>query len=222
MKLSVITVCKNQPFIRDTCESIAAQSAQNFQWIVVDGGSTDGTLDVLNMYNRRIDNFITEPDGGIYQAMNKGIRASSGEFLIFMNGGDFFFSNDSIKKSLLCIDESADVFYGDSYRKFDNPEKDFIKTYPDTITFDFFLANTLGHQSCFIRKDLFDRFGMYREDFKIVSDKEKWLVFMENNVRFKKIPFCVSVYRMNGISQNKTPELAAEKRRMFSGHGLFF
>ena len=90
MKLSVITICYNEKNIRKTCESIVGQSWQDFEWIVVDGGSTDGTLDVLNEYRDRIDVLISEPDNGIYNAMNKGIARARGEWLNFMNGGDAF------------------------------------------------------------------------------------------------------------------------------------
>ena len=88
--LTIITVCRNEPNIERTCESIVSQTWQDFEWIVVDGASTDGTLDILEKYKDRIDVFVSEPDTGIFNAMNKGIRLAHGEFLNFMNGGDEF------------------------------------------------------------------------------------------------------------------------------------
>ncbi len=118
------------------------------------------------------------------------------------------------------LDDSADIFYGDSFRLFDDESKCFIKTYPEQISKEFFLTNTLAHQSCFIRKNLFEKYGKYIETFKIVSDKEKWLEFYEQNAIFKYINKTIAKYRMNGISQNKTPELALEKEKMFRIHNM--
>lgn len=220
-KLSIITICKNEiPFIKDTITSIVEQTYQNFEWIVIDGGSTDGTVELLNQNKSKINFFVSGKDTGIYNAMNLGIMASSGEFLIFMNGGDLLFDKHVLSKADDSLDDSADVFYGDSFRLFEKKDDCFIKTYPDVITKAFFLNNTLAHQSCFIKRNLFDRYGLYLESFKIVSDKEKWLTFLENNIRFKYLPFPVARYRQNGISQQKTPELADEKQKMFQMHNM--
>lgn len=115
MKLSVITICYNEKNIRKTCESIVGQSWQDFEWIVVDGGSTDGTLDVLNEYRDRIDVLISEPDNGIYNAMNKGIARARGEWLNFMNGGDAFCDKTVLEQVFGggSSRDGADVLYGD-------------------------------------------------------------------------------------------------------------
>lgn len=221
IKLSIITVCKNEPFIQSTCESVINQTNRSFEWIVVDGASTDEeTLKTLSLYQSNMTHFISEPDSGIYEAMNTGIRLAMGEFVLFLNGGDYLYNEQVIQNVLAQLDESADVFYGDSYRLFDGDDRsqDMIKTYPDVLQKTFFLTNTLAHQSSFIRRSLFDTYGLYREDFKIVSEKEKWLVFIENGVRFKHLPSVISVFRLNGISQQKTPALALEKQRMFAEH----
>lgn len=114
MKLSVITICYNEKNIRKTCESIVGQSWQDFEWIVVDGGSTDGTLDVLNEYRDRIDVLISEPDNGIYNAMNKGIARARGEWLNFMNGGDAFCDKTVLEQVFGggSSRDGADVLYG--------------------------------------------------------------------------------------------------------------
>jgi len=220
-KISIITICKNErPFIQSTCDSVISQSYTHFEWIVVDGASTDGTLDILKKYTHAMRHFISEPDAGIYPAMNKGISLASGEFCLFLNGGDFLYSPFVLHQTVPHLTSQTDVLYTNSYRLHTPSEssKDFIKTYPETLTKDFFLTNTLGHQSSFIRRTLFDRYGLYREDFKIVSEKEKWLVFMENNVRFQYLPLTTSVFRLNGISRHKTPALQMEKQRMLAEH----
>lgn len=215
--LSIITICRNEPFITETCESIIAQTNQNFEWIVIDGASTDDTLAKLEPYKHRVNIFISEPDNGIYSAQNKGIRHAHGKYLLFLNGGDLLYAPDTIDKVMPYLKNGQEcVFYGDSYRLFATPEQCFIKTYPNTITKDFFLTNTLGHQSCFIHRNLFEKYGPYREDFKIVSDKEKWLAFISGDATFNHIPFPCSQFRMNGISNNKDDKLKAEKLKLLT------
>lgn len=213
--LSIITVCKNEPFIESTCISVCEQSCQNFEWIIVDGASDDDTLAKAEPYKNRANVFISEPDNGIYEAMNKGIKHAKGDYCLFLNGGDLLYNKDTVARVIPYLKEKrADVFYGDSYRLFEEKDKCFIKTYPDTLDKSFFLTNTLGHQSSFIRRELFEKYGGYREDFKIVSDKEKWLCFMENHVVFRHLPFVCSQFRMNGISQIKSESLKREKKAM--------
>ena len=215
--ISIITICRNEPFIEATCKSIIGQTNQNFEWVVVHGASTDGTIDTLRKYINRMDIFISEADNGVYDAMNKGIAAAHGEYLLFMNGGDMLYDTDTIERIIPFLSNHDEcVFYGDSYRLFDTPEDCFIKTYPETITKDFFLTNTLGHQSCFIHHKLFKRHGPYRTDFKIVSDKEKWLKLISAKEKFYHIPFACSKFRMNGVSRNKTPELKKEKFKLLT------
>ena len=99
--ISIITVCYNiKDEIERTCESIISQTANNYEWIVVDGGSIDGTVDILNKYKDKMSVFISEKDTGIYNAMNKGIKRATGEWCIFMNGGDCFASKISLKNFL--------------------------------------------------------------------------------------------------------------------------
>ncbi len=213
--LSIITVCKNEPFIAETCKSVCEQTCQDFEWLIIDGASTDNTLEKIQPYRDRADVFISESDQGIYPAMNKGIRLSTGKYLLFLNGGDLLFDKNTTAQVIPFLQqEQADVYYGDSYRLFEKSEECFIKTYPDNISKNFFLNNTLGHQSSFIRKQMFEQYGLYREDFKIVSDKEKWLYFIENQARFIHLPFPCSQFRMNGISRQDSLSLRAEKIKM--------
>lgn len=212
-KLSIITICKDEPYIEDTCKSIINQTNQKFEWIVVDGASRADTLEILSRYQYRMDTFISEPDDGVYFAMNKGIKRAKGTYLLFMNGGDLFYGDDVVDKAFLYL-EKSEVLYGDSYRLFENEKDCFIKTYPDRLTKSFFLTNTLAHQSSFIKRELFEKFDGYREDFKIVSDKEKWLNFIDNDVSFLHIPFAVSCFRMNGISRQNSEVLLQEKKKL--------
>ncbi len=202
MKLSIITVCYNiKDEIQRTCESIVNQSYQDFEWIVIDGGSTDGTLDLLNNYKDRIDIFVSEKDNGIFDAMNKGIVKAQGKYLNFMNGGDEFYKKDVLKNFIKELSspttDNADIYYGNT--SIIRHGKHVITALPTTIEKTFFLDNNLNHQSAFIKKELFDTYGYY-EVRPLASDYEMWLVYCENNCSYKKLDFVVAKFYWEGAS----------------------
>jgi glycosyltransferase involved in cell wall biosynthesis len=148
-KLSIITVCRNiKDTIQRTCESIINQTWQDFEWIVVDGGSTDGTVEILKRYKDRIDILISEPDNGIYNAMNKGIKIATGEYLNFMNGGDSFYDNGVLEKVFKNKEYSADILYGWQYFKVENN----FRKFTEQLTKEKLCSTGIGHQAEFIKK----------------------------------------------------------------------
>ena len=128
-KISVITVCFNAAHVLEkTIISVVNQTYPNVEYIVVDGGSNDGTLDIIKKYETQIDKWISEPDNGIFDAMNKGIRMASGEWLNMMNAGDFFFSKESLSEVFSeDIPESAKFLYSDSEMRFEDGRKEVWK-----------------------------------------------------------------------------------------------
>ena len=198
MKLSVITICYNEKNIRKTCESIVGQSWQDFEWIVVDGGSTDGTLDVLNEYRDRIDVLISEPDNGIYNAMNKGIARARGEWLNFMNGGDAGGGSSR---------DGADVLYGDMLCRGK------VHKMPVAIDADFFINGSINHQSSFIRAALFREQGGYNENYRVLSDVEKWIVWMKAGRVFRHLPVVVADFDVSSSGSRLTK---AEKAKIIA------
>ncbi len=210
--ISVITVCYNiKDEIERTCQSIISQTAHNFEWIVIDGGSTDGTVEILNKYKDKITLFISEKDSGIYNAMNKGIKKASGDWLLFLNGGDCFAGTDIIEKfiALNGVYQYADIIYGDvNLINLDGTKK--IKKYAYPLTKAYFFSSTLNHQSVFIKRDLFEKYGLYNEDYKIISDWEKWIVFIINNCKFMKWEYVISDFYTGGISSKKLSLLNQE------------
>ena len=143
--LSVITICYNEKQIERTCQSIVNQTWQDFEWIVVDGGSTDGTLDILNKYRNRINILISEPDEGIYDAQNKGIKLAHGQYLNFMNGGDAFYNSTVLEKVFKDKDQTADVLYG-KYCTIDN-QRLLVLMHPKKFDSSYWLEHCLNHQS---------------------------------------------------------------------------
>ncbi|MDR2723758.1 MAG: glycosyltransferase [Holosporaceae bacterium] len=202
--LSIITICYNQSDIEETCESIVAQTFQNFEWIVVDGGSTDGTLQKLEKYKNRINIFISEKDRGRYHAMNKGIRLAKGKYLNFMNGGDSYFEKNSLEKTmniLQCCTKAKsgpDVLYGGTNLIFSNNDR--VVDPAPQLSRKFFIANNINHQSSFIKKSLFEKYGYYNEQIKIFGDYESWLLFWKNRCKFKHMDLIVVNFKKDGIS----------------------
>ena len=197
---SVITVCLNERNkIRATCESICGQSFHDFEWIVVDGSSTDGTLDILAEYKDRINVMVTEPDRGIYHAMNKGIRLASGQYLVFMNGGGDRFMDEEVLKTV-AVAPKAGILYGDILLK----EADglFLR-YPDELPSDYLLNNMLPHQASFIWWELFEQYGHYDETFKIAGDYDLFVRLLDvHRVSCFHVPKTLAVFDGDGISTN--------------------
>lgn len=201
MRLSVITICYNiKDEIQRTCESIKSQTNQDFEWIVVDGGSTDGTVDILNKYKSYMTVFISEPDKGIYNAMNKGIKLAKGEYLNFMNGGDCFASSDVVEKFYKCPALGADVIYGNVNIIDENGNRTFANIPASVDKLYFYNGYTINHQASFIKRELFTQYGLYNEDYKIVSDWEKWIIFIINNCRFQYWHETIGNFYLGGIS----------------------
>lgn len=197
-KVSIITICYNDSGVKKTCESIMNQTYQDFEWIVIDGGSNQETIDVLNHYRDRINIFVSEKDNGVYHAMNKGIKLANGEYLHFLNAGDCYFDSNSLQEVSKFLN-NHDIVFGNL--KFLKDGGDFIKEYPDKIPSGWFKSGSLPHPASFIRKVLFDKYGLYNEQNKIVSDWEKWIEFIDiNKCTYLHIPLLVSIHNYNGRS----------------------
>lgn len=196
-KLSIITInYNNREGLQKTIESVINQTFTNFEYIVIDGGSTDGSVDIIKKYADKIDYWISEPDNGIYHAMNKGILKAQGEYCNFMNSGDILYS-DSTLMEIFSQTFTQDIIIG-KYASIQNPKG---TKYPVTnMTLLCLCHNHPNHQSTFIKRVLFkDR--LYDETLKIVSD---WKFFIEmiiyKNCSFAITDTIVAFYDLEGIS----------------------
>lgn len=201
-KLSIITInLNNARGLRKTIESVLNQSFTDFEYIIIDGGSSDTSVEIIKEYQEKITYWISEPDAGIYNAMNKGIDKAKGEYCLFLNSGDELYSNEIIKEVFRLEKISGyDIIYGNLARTFPDSSTDIIKM-PEHITLQFLLNATLCHPVTFIKRELFSRFGKYREDLQIVSD---WAFFLRviifantSQIHVDKI---ISNFRMDGLS----------------------
>lgn len=216
MKLSIITICKNEPNLRRTLDSINNQTFKDFEWIVIDGKSDSKIIKIFDEYRDRINFFTSEVDRGIYNAYNKAIKKAHGEYVCFMNAGDVFY-DDMVLENVFGQKQTADILYGNT--NIIKGKKSYIEEAPDTIDKYFFMYGTINHQSCFIKTSLFKKYGLYNESYKIASDFEKFIVFAKHNVCFKKLNLVIATYYKNGISSNKSKthrEFEKIKHSLFS------
>ena len=216
IKLSIITInLNNKSGLAKTIESIVNQTYKGFEYVVIDGNSTDGSVDLIKDYTSEISLWISEPDTGIYNAMNKGIKKANGEYCLFINSGDILF-NENVLENVFENHFTQDIVYGQQfiYKSGLLKENGFLD--PEYLTFNSFLSSTLPHQCTFIKRILFDKIGLYNEQNKIVSDWE-WnaIALFKFNCTLKKIDLPICIYDTNGISSlenNSITEHLKEKR----------
>lgn len=204
-KLSIITICYNEPDVEKTCESIVNQTWQDFEWIVIDGGSNKETLDIFEKYKDRIDYFVSEPDNGIYNACNKGLKQVSGEKVIFMNAGDSFYNNTILENIFKNTTISDEIIYSDVFLHNKNtPNKLKIHNKPQLLNnVSFFITGNLCTQAMIIPTELFHKYGFFNEKYKIAADRERWICFAKNGATFKYINMPIAIFNINGLSENK-------------------
>lgn len=198
--LSIITINYNDKIgLEKTVKSVVDQSYPTFEFIVIDGNSSDGSLGVLERYDSTIDFWLFEPDSGIYNAMNKGIQKATGEYLLFLNSGDVLNGETALMSFIKSENFEGDIIYGDY--KFNNGGK----VYPDELSPLSFFKSSLPHQSTFIKRSLFSEFGLYNEALKIVSDWEFFIkCYLSGKVQFTHINYPLSVFDLTGVSNSDT------------------
>ncbi len=202
MRLSIITInYNNKDGLQRTIHSVVEQTTSDFEWIVIDGGSTDGSRDLIEKNADHIVYWISEPDKGIYHAMNKGIKAADGDYLMFLNSGDSLYDKHTIEKVLPLLGEK-DIYVGriNSVGRDNESEEEQSDFSPEGIlrklTFTW-----IPHQASFFKKDVFGTYGMYRENQKIVSD---WWAYYRSLVigraTVESLPLIIANYDIGGVS----------------------
>lgn len=203
MKYSIITVnYNNKEGLRQTIESVINQIYRDYEFIVIDGGSTDGSADVLKEYDDQITYWVSEKDNGIYNAMNKGIAKATGDYLNFMNSGDCFYASD-VLKNVANYQYDADFIVGKDYHYNKKLQKGHASVQPPRTTMIHFFMATLDHQSSFIKRELFDN-SLYDENHRLVSD---WIFYTEKIVKENKkvqfIPDIICRREEGGLSEQQ-------------------
>jgi len=198
--ISVITVSYNSAeTIGETLESLMAQTSDDFESIVVDGHSTDGTVEVVNRYDQTVDTFISEPDRGIYDAMNKGIVLARGKYLAFLNSDDAYFPDTVALVKEFAESTHAAIVYGNIRKERSlKGETLFRVERPDLRR----MTETMGifHPATFVKKELFDQFGLYDLRFRQASDYHWLLRAYLAGVQFGYLDAPLARFRIGGVS----------------------
>lgn len=217
-KISIVTICYNSiRFIEKTILSVINQNYPNIEYIVIDGGSTDGTKDIIEKYASKISYWCSEKDGGIYDAMNKGIEKATGEWIMFMNSGDCFASNEILKEVMATpVEDTVNVIYGDVIFEFAEYEKKVWARKIEDITF----RSAFCHQSCLVKTKI-QKFKPFDTNIKIAADYAFFyqLYYEKGNACFKYIPLFISKVDMtDSISRKFFHQSLKEKLKIRSVH----
>lgn len=215
MKLSIITVnLNNRDGLKRTIDSVISQTFTDYEWIVIDGGSTDGSRELLEQYSDHFAYWCSEPDKGIYNAMNKGISHAKGDWLQFLNSGDYYVNN-TILETVFAQTYNVNVLYGD-VRFVDSNSNKIVRSEikPDKLTLFYFYHNTICHQASFYNKILFHNY-LYDESYKICGDIAFNIKTLTNGYTFQHIPLYVVDFEVGGIGAYFTPEHIEERNRLF-------
>ena len=217
--LSVITINYNNVVgLERTLKSVCAQKNCNFEFLVIDGDSNDGSKEIIEKYESKLNIKISEPDKGIYNAMNKGIAKSSGSYLLFINSGDELNGEDALQNAMPLLD-GTDIIFGNLMLI--SKESENLKLYPDKLTFQYFLNESLPHPATFIKKKLLNDAGGFDEHLKVCSD---WKFFMialfKSDASYKHISKTLSRFYLDGLSSSEKGReiIVHEKKQILKTH----
>ena len=228
MRVSIITSCYNRAAtIRSAIESVLAQDYNDIEFSVVDGSSTDGSLDIIREYADRISIIISEPDHGMYEAINKGIRVATGEIIGLLHSDDFFYDNGVVGRIVERMKRThADFLYGDGL--FVNPD-DTNKVVRNWIGGGYRLWKVRHgwlplHPTCYIRRDVMMRQGLYNESYKIAADSDLLVRYLlTGGLTVTYLNEYIVRMRMGGLSTDsaKRKKMWEEDIRVYVSHGLW-
>ena len=224
MILSIITINRNNAAgLEKTMRSVAAQTFGDFEYVVVDGASTDKSVEVIRSLEASFGGrlkWVSEPDKGIYNAMNKGIRMASGDYLHFLNSGDSLASDDVVERMAGALETNGfpPILYGNLLK--DKPDGKVLRNKGfagKPITFLGFYSGSLNHPSSYIKSTLFEKYGQYDENLKIVSD---WKWFIQSIILGGEKPVYadidVTLFDTSGISETNKTLNAVERKRVLN------
>lgn len=208
-KVTVVTVTYNaEKYLEQTIKSVISQDYLNIEYIIIDGASTDGTIDIINKYEQYITYWVSEPDKGIYDAMNKGIDVATGEWINFMNAGDSFASKGAISYLIHNLKEDTDLITGDRYSVYENSSKKILNK-ASGINGIKEHGMPSGHQSMLIKYSLMKEYK-YSLNYKYASDHDLMLRFYKDNKKIQLVDRPISNYLRGGYSDENNIEAYIE------------
>ena len=220
MRLSIITINRNNASgFEKTMQSVAAQTFKEFEYIIIDGASTDSSVSVIRKYESEFKHvrWVSEPDKGIYNAMNKGIRMASGDYIQILNSADCLAAPDVTERMLDALEKAGNpsILYGNMVKCFPDGRRVTDKCFAgQEITMLGMFTGTLNHDPAYIRRDLFGKYGYYDESLKIVSD---WKWYMQSIIlggeKPEYVDLDVTLFDMTGISESVESKQKIQEER---------
>lgn len=228
MKVSIITICYNRKeTIANAVESVLSQDYPDIEYIVIDGNSTDGTKQILQSYEGKINKFLSEPDKGMYDAINKGLKMATGEIIGLMHSDDEFYDHKVVSKIVELFQKSPsyDGIYGDGvYVTNDTQEKIVRDRIGGEYNYKKLKSGWLPlHPTVYLKKEVIEKLGYYNLDFKIASDTEFLLRYLfKSKINLAYLNTYMVKMRMGGLSTSgsRALEVLYEDYRIYSYHGL--
>ena len=221
MRITIITINRNNAVgLEKTLQSVATQTFKEFEYIIIDGASTDGSVEVIKKYRSQYAHlkWVSEPDSGIYNAMNKGIRMASGEYIQILNSADCLAAPDVTGRMLAALEKAGNpsIFYGNMVKCFPDGNSMVDKSFAgQEITMLGMYTGTLNHDPAYIRRDLFKKYGYYDESLKIVAD---WKWYLQAIILGGEKPqytdVDVTLFDMMGISETNKELDKAERKQV--------
>lgn len=211
--VSIITVVYNgAEHLEQTIQSVLSQNYQPIEYIIIDGGSTDGTLEIIKRYAGSLSYWKSEPDHGIYDAMNKGIQRAHGELIGIINSGDWY-EPHAVKITVETLDQNDEIVYG-MLRMIHNEQEFQITRYSHT----FLDLNMIPHPSSFITKTCYELLHYYDDSYRYSADYDFMLKASRSGIKFKPMNHVVANFRLGGLSS--TPKAAYETLQIKRKYGI--
>jgi glycosyltransferase involved in cell wall biosynthesis len=209
LKISVITINYNNSFgLNRTIQSVIEQEYTDFQFVIIDGGSTDGSKAFIESNSKKIDYWISEKDKGVYHAMNKGLAEATGDFCLFLNSGDYFYNEQVLTNITKQLDKKYGMIYGliewEHTGSYWNPKR-------DLKSFEFVFNSLIPHQATFYRVDALRKIGGFKEKYRVISDWASMIDIINKGFEIKKVDLLISKCEEQGISLNLVKQVKKEK-----------
>ncbi|MNJ97630.1 PGL/p-HBAD biosynthesis glycosyltransferase [compost metagenome] len=216
--LTIISInYNNKNGLAKTIESVINQSWKDFEHIIIDGGSTDGSQEIIKKYETNIAYSVSEADKGVFNAMNKGVKATVSNYLLFLNSGDILHDNDALSHLFTHVEQKPDqdIYYTNLLLADSANNTERLHQCPNKLTLAYFTGSFIGHPASIIKRNVFNILGGYSENYHIISD---WLFFVKaflSGYSFHYINLTLSTFFLDGVSSNGNAQHLEEIRRVY-------
>ncbi len=215
MKVSIITsVYNNKETIKDAIESVLSQTYKNIEYIIIDGASTDGTVEIIKGYEDKINKFVSEPDKGIYDGLNKGINITSGDIIGFLHSDDVYMNNEVIEKVVETFKKyNCDGVYGDLVYVSKSSDKVIRFWKSGEFSVDKLKKGWMPpHPTLFLKREIYEKYGLFDLSFKIAADYDFMLRVLKNNLKLYYIPEVLYKMRIGGESNKSLKNIILKSK----------